>query len=263
MLTGCSPYGGDGFAVVLQKVVSGEPIDVSAVEAISPILASVVALALQKDVTARFQSARELSYALKSATTPDMELPDVILRIQGEKAVSRQATGIVEPGAWQAFKHAYLSQVRPLLLSAIGPIADHVISNLDKTCSTEKEWSDALAVHFIAKPEGHAFRNIVAAMHQRISSNTPGSLRLAEVSPNAQPLALSPEFLNLAQNLLTSYIGPISGVVIRQSLFGVAAPQEFSDRLALQIQAGRERSQFQTRLRRLMIIHGLPMEEGR
>ncbi len=255
MLTGRSPYGDDGLAAVLTRVAADDPVDVAAVDVISPMLACVVALALQKDASARFQSAPEFSHALRAALSP--ELNSSGKAAEALKAKTAQRGARIPAASRQAIKRAFLGRVRPLLLSAIGPIADHVITQIDRSCLAEQDVTAALALHFGGRQEEPSFRALVAAEKRWDQPCASSPATYGTRDRDAGPLALSPQFAKLVQDLLASFIGPISGIVMRQSLFVVRGSQELSDRLAMHIRAADERSLFQAHLRRLMIEHGL------
>jgi len=255
MLTGKSPYGEDSFAAVLQKVANSQPIDVSAVDEISPLLASVVAVALQKDVSHRFQSTEEFAHSLRSAMTSNgpADAADFSIAPENITAASWTTSAQSEVIAMQEeLTRAFLSEMRPLLISAIGPIADHVIARAKKSCVTPSDLKNALEVHFVGAADEQALRK--AASKALDKASTPPPLKNQRAGGTAT-LQLAPDFLDVARTLLTSFIGPISAIVIRQSSFELSTLEEFSDRLAVHIPGAAEQSRFRTRLQALMATH--------
>lgn len=255
MLTGSSPYGDDKLATILEQVANVARIDVSAVDAVSPFLASIVALALQKDVSDRFQSATEFAHSLKPALASSPIMRDPLSGIAPAIDESQDTDGLnaALPPMPDELKSRYLAQMRPLLVSSLGPIADRVIADAVKQCSTAQALTDALARHFTENADEQVFRIAAGNLirQQTVSAIGTGASYSAVEKP-----PFSSNFLDAAQSLLASFVGPISGIVIRQSLFDMNNEQEFSNRLAVHIKAGEDRAAFLTYLRELIILHG-------
>ncbi len=77
-LSGRRPFEGDTTATVLYRLVHEEPapLDLSALQGVSPKLAQVLSLALAKDPRARYQRAEDLAKALRESKDPTWGGPD-------------------------------------------------------------------------------------------------------------------------------------------------------------------------------------------
>jgi serine/threonine-protein kinase len=251
MLTGSSPYGNDTFATILEKVASPHRIDVSAVETASPLLASVVALALQKDVSDRFQSAAEFAHSLRSVLSSDVPSSDALSANPPGKDPDRVKPA--RPAMPDELRSRYLAEMRPLLISSLGPIADRVIADAVKRSSSAQDVTDMLARHFTENANEQAFRIAAGKLIRQHEVSVP------DPEPDRPALEKPPlpvKFLDAAQSLLASFVGPVSGIVIRQSLFDVPNDAELAGRLASHIPAEDERLVFLARLKELMRTHG-------
>ncbi|WP_075291377.1 serine/threonine-protein kinase [Pararhizobium arenae] len=252
LLTGGSPYESDTFSTVLEKAMSSDRIDVSAVEIVSPMLASVVSLALQKDVSARFQSAEEFAHSLRSALLTDTAWPDEMFANPFPNGIDPDDSKAAPASKQGDLRDRYLSEMRPLLALAIGPIADRVVANAVKRYSSLQAATDTLARHFIDSAQEQAFRTAAGKLIRQYEVAVPDQ---QAIRPTLKKSILPPRFLDTAEGLLSSFIGPVSGIVIRQSLADLTSGSEFADRLAIHIVDEKERVAFLTRLRELMTLH--------
>ena len=90
MLTGSPPYEGDSMGEVLMKHLSGEP-DVS--ELPQP-LDAIVAKAMQRDPSKRYQSASEILHALSPQDELQYSRPPASLSLIGQRAAKDRATRV-------------------------------------------------------------------------------------------------------------------------------------------------------------------------
>jgi serine/threonine-protein kinase len=98
--SGRKPFSGDTTPTILYKIVNEapEPIDLSQLQGISPAIKSVLDRALDKDPDARFQTADDLSRALRAAKDPTWQgqallaAPDATVQIAATRTGSAPAT---------------------------------------------------------------------------------------------------------------------------------------------------------------------------
>jgi eukaryotic-like serine/threonine-protein kinase len=257
MLTGALPYGNDSFAAVLRKMAAPEAIDLSALDAIEPRLASVAALALAKNPAERFQSAEEFEHLLRSMTV-DYSETDLWPGMTAEIGRAIQDEDPAEAAAHCAWPEDLQLRLRTALAEHVGPIASLLVTRAAAASASLNELVEALCPAIEDSTARARFadtaRVIVgpdAAPRPTVSTRS-GDAGAAQ-SPSAEAVPVG--IMSAAQHLLARFIGPIAGLIVRQSSLEVRSLDEFGDRLASHLEQGEERAQFKRELATVINRH--------
>jgi serine/threonine-protein kinase len=196
LVTGEKPFPGQNITTVIYKIVNEEPIPPREIDpSINSGLCNVIARALAKDPTARFQTCGELLEALKNYRNFAHESKDN-LRPSPLRPIpaSRQALGGVKPLA--AFTSPAASIALPDIARAVPvPSAGHTLYGETSRSSKQRNWSTfwfSLLLLGVITGTGYYVRpytdDVWSVMHSVFAKQTP-SAQTPSSSPAATALA--------------------------------------------------------------------------
>jgi serine/threonine protein kinase len=137
MLSGKRPFSGDTPADIMSGILKDDPAELPVTERrIPPALARIVGRCLEKAPSARFQSARDLAFALDALTSPSDSVPSAVEAVRGERsrrtvslagaAMAAAIAGLLVAWAAWTLKPAPTDQARVAKLSIAFPEGDAI-----------------------------------------------------------------------------------------------------------------------------------------
>lgn len=152
-LSGRKPFSGDTTPTILYKIVNEapEPIDLSTLQGISPLVRSVLDKGLSKDPETRYQTGDAFAKALRAVKDPTWQgaVPEATAVMQSGAAASPAiiaATAILPSGTAQRIP----SQVPPTAGMATGPVTPPALPPRQVVAPAPKSGSGALAMLLVA-----------------------------------------------------------------------------------------------------------------
>lgn len=258
LLSGQAPFRGHSEAV-MYDVCYHDPVPPSTVDPRRhwPKYDAVVARALAKNPDDRFQSAGELRAAILAeyAEPLDSTLSDATIRstirrpmgIGGGTPSSPKSTSISggstpPPTGWSA---SALAEIEIELARFLGPVARVLVRRAAQKHKDRDSLTAALAELIERWKDRESFvravtGNGLAALHTRApaGTNTP----LPRTSTPGPPL--TPEELERATRILTTYIGPIARVVTKRAAANGASRYDFFNQVTQSLANDAQRESF-------------------
>ncbi len=152
-LSGRKPFNGDTTPTILYKIVNEapEPIDLSILQGISPLVRSVLDKGLSKDPDTRYQTGEAFAKALRAVKDPTWQgvLPEATAVMQSGAAASPapiDPTAILPSGTAQRIP----SPVPPTAGVAAGPITPPALPSRPAPAPSSKSGSGALVALLVA-----------------------------------------------------------------------------------------------------------------
>lgn len=239
LLTGEKPFSGSIEAIAFKICYEDPrpPSEISKLE-VSPAMEAIVATALSKDPTTRFQNAKAFNRALRLALDPEINI-----KREAQDATEINLAAVkLEAGAAPIWDDTTLHTIERQLANLVGPMARVMVKKAAaKSRDTAELYSllsesisdPELRSQFIADTAGSTGSG--AAMNQGVGSSPRGTLppQLRSLAGGGEALApLDPAFVEQTTSRLAVYLGPIAKVVVRKAARDAANRQEFVQRVA-------------------------------
>ena len=239
LLTGQKPFSGSIEAIAFKICYeqARPPSEISKLE-VSPALDAIVATALSKDQTTRFQNAKAYNRALRLALDPEIGIKR---EVQDTTEINLAAVKL-QPHAAPVWDDTTLHTIERQLADLVGPMARVMVK---KAAAKSRDTSElyTLLSESISDPEVR--KKFVAGMsgttgeRSATGSQTGTGVRstlppqLRSLSGGAEALApLDPDFVEQTISRLAVYLGPIAKIVARKAAQQAANRQEFVQRIA-------------------------------
>ncbi|HEY2709726.1 MAG TPA: serine/threonine-protein kinase [Caulobacteraceae bacterium] len=239
LLTGRTPFTG-GFEQVMAKLLYDPP-DIAPADAMFPeALRAVVAKAISKPPEDRFQTAEEMSAAIREAMgTPPRQVTAVQLTSTPAAAPAPPQAAAARLGDDPTLRDAaLLGAIEQRLAQYMGPIAGRLVRNALRVSASPEALCQALAESIDQPGERDRFVADVHKLLQRAApAGAPGAARAA--GP-----ALSAEEIVKVEQDLTYYLGPIAKVLVRRAASTVTTSSGLRQALAEHLEQPAERSNF-------------------
>ena len=257
LLSGQAPFHGHTEAVMYDTCYH-DPVPPSAVDAHRrwPKYDAIVARALAKKPEDRFQSA----VAFRAAILPDYAEPldstlsDATISaiakrpIDGDagtpslpKSIPGAGASTPPPTGWSA---TVLAGVEIELARFLGPVARVLVRREARKHKDLDRLTAALAESIERYADRESFvRAVTGSGLAALRSRVPAADTAAPFTPTPGP-PLTPEELELATRILTSYIGPIARVVARRAAANGASRHDFFVRVSHSLESDMQRERF-------------------
>ena len=231
LLTGRSPFAAESPAAVMHRVMQGEPMPPSRLLPELPAaFDAVIARALTKDASQRFQSAREFVQALAQAIeriASDRTVPmlgrDSAQDTSQDKTVWLQQTVFdpartVVPPVTLDLPPETLAAIETSLKELIGPMARHVMRSTASHVHSLDEFLSTLAdkIPDLAEREGFKLRIGRLNKHGGVPGHGLATLP-GEKSQPRPPFAFDAQILARAEKQLAHHVGPLAKVLIKRA----------------------------------------------
>ncbi len=238
LLTGEKPFAGSIEAIAF-KICYEEarpPSELSKLE-LSPALDAIVATALAKDPTTRFQNAKAFNRALRLALDPDINIKR---EAQDATEINLAAVKLQAQTA-PVWDDTTLHTIERQLADLVGPMARVMVK---KAAAKSRDTAQlyALLSESISDPEVRKkfVAGTTGATAERAVSNQTGTGARRTIPPQLRSLGggtealapLDPGFVEETTSRLAVYLGPIAKVVTRKAAVDAANRQEFVQRVA-------------------------------
>jgi serine/threonine protein kinase len=238
LLTGEKPFSGSieaiAFKICYEQARS--PSEISKLE-VSPALDAIVATALSKDPTTRFQNAKAFNRALRLALDPEISI-----KREAQDATEINLAAVkLQAQAAPVWDDTTLHTIERQLANLVGPMARVMVK---KAAAKSRDTAElyTLLSESISDPEVR--KTFVAGMtgvtaerpatnqtSTGVRSTLPPQLR--SLSGGTEALApLDPDFVVQTTSRLAVYLGPIAKIVTRKAAHEAANRQEFVQRVA-------------------------------
>jgi serine/threonine-protein kinase len=258
LLAGHPPFRGRSEAI-MYDVCYHDPVPPSTADPQRrwPKYDAIVAKALEKDPQHRYQSAaafraailseyaEPLNSTLSDATIvsvpaprvlPDAGLPSI------RKTAPVPATSTPPPTGWTA---PILQGVEIELARFVGPVARVLVRRAARDHKAIEPLAAALAVAIEVPEERDAFvRAVTGSGLAALRARVPPMPETPVPRPPSAGPAMTPEELEQATRLLTTYIGPIARVVARRAAGEGVSRRDFLDRVAQSLDSDTQRERF-------------------
>src|SRR5437762_9063065 len=237
LLTGEKPFSGSIEAIAF-KICYEEARAPSGLSklAVSPALDAIVATALAKDPTVRFQNAKAFNRALRLALDPDINIKR---ETQDATEINLAAVKLQEQAAAPQWDDTTLHTIERQLANFVGPMARVMVKRAAaKSRDTVELYS--LLSESISDPDvrGKFIDEMQRAAAERSgaqqsATSARGTTQLKSLSGGAEAQTpLDPDFVEQTTTRLATYLGPIAKVVTRKAAQGAGNRQEFVQRVA-------------------------------
>jgi eukaryotic-like serine/threonine-protein kinase len=247
LLTGEKPFSGSIEAIAFKICYEeAKPPSEIAKLAVSPALDAIVATALAKDPTVRFQNAKAFNRALRLSLDPEI----------GIKRETQDATEInlaavkLQAQATPQWDDATLHTIERQLANLVGPMARVMVK---KAAAKSRDTAElySLLSESITDPElrGKFIDEMQRTAPERSgaqqsTTGTRGTTQLKSLTGGTEAQTpLDPDFVEQTTSRLAVYLGPIAKIVARKAAQGAGNRQEFVQRVAVHL-GTQERSAF-------------------
>ncbi len=219
LVTGRHPIPGDGQHTVMYAQLNSVPAAPSELNpAVPPELSAAIMKAIEKDPANRFDSAEAFQAALPGSRRGTPHPPAI------------PAVAAVEPEV--------LAAIEANLLSALGPIARHLVAREARRHSTAGELCRALAAEIPQERQRTSFLRSCARSTTANRASAP-----TKAIATQQPV-WDDALLEEVTRKLAAHIGPIAKVVVRKAAARVRTQDELRAALAAEIPSERGRTAF-------------------
>jgi serine/threonine protein kinase len=233
LLTGEKPFAGSIEAIAFKICYEDPrpPSEVSRLD-ISPALDAIVATALAKEPTARFQNAKAFNRALRLALDPEIN----IKREAQEATEINLAAVTLQAHAAPVWDDTTLHTIERQLANFVGPMARVMIK---KAAAKSRDTAElyALLSDSISDPEVRKqfLDGVQRATAERSGANQTSTEVRGTMPPQLRSLSgdqnalapLDPGFVEETTARLAVYLGPIARVVARKAAKGAANRRQF------------------------------------
>ena len=231
-----------------------EPLDTLAHLSVQNInsIKPIIRRALQPLTEVRFQSAAEFIGKLK--TIDDMDLTEAqtaFFPTQNAKAATAPEQRASLSSASQ-ISSDILDSLEQSLAKYVGPMARVLVRKNSKSSQNIEELSMCLAQHIPTESErGEFIRNLertgITQVEQASTSWTKALSNAGDnvaSTPNQSSAALSEAQIDQLTKLLTFYVGPLAGRLVKKSTKRITDPKALFEFLSQQIPDKKEQSEF-------------------
>ena len=220
MITGKLPLDGSTEYAIMIAHLEEAPVPPSDLNPSIPLdISAVILKAMAKQPEDRFQSTQEMQAALRTGGDAAPALPSTIDRSQ-------------------------LSRVEGHLLQAIGPIAKHLVAKEARRHTTLSGLCRSLAEQISGTREREAFQRCceveMGGARLELGSTPPGGSRKV----SGAVTVWDPVLLQAAKQQLTSFMGPIAGIMVDRAARKARTPEELFQMVAAEIPSQRDREAF-------------------
>jgi serine/threonine-protein kinase len=244
MLAGRAAFAGDNQAAIMSQVMFGEPqAPPDAVQSRNPAVYATLRRALAKAPNDRFQSAAEFAASLERAAAGALPADD---------------RTVVQPSAWRA-DATVIERAERELATFVGPLAKVLVKQAAASAATPDELYRMLGAKIANEADRTSFiqRSGTLPRAGTDRSGTTHSISHPTTSSIAAPSAgpVSADIQSAAQAALTTILGPIARVLVRQALAQSRSSDEFFDKLDAHLPRDEERAEFRRQLRNFRPPH--------
>ena len=237
MLTGRLPVEGEtAYAVMHCHLSQTPPSPATLVPGLSPEIADVVMKALAKTPEERFVSAEAFQSALRDALFGGSLPATVTVAIPRGSSLAPP----IEPPD--------LARVETLLAAALGPIAKSLVAKSARRHSSVTALCADLAEQIPGPAERATFLRAFG-MGSGLKPVVAATASAAGRSSTKESTALGEKVLENARKALAEYLGPMAGVMVKQTAKRVRSFEELRNALAAEISDERGRKEFLKRFR--------------
>ena len=248
LVTRRRPLRGMGLEESLEPLDTLAHLSVQNINSIKPIIRR----ALQPLTEVRFQSAAEFIGKLK--TIDDMDLTEAqtaFFPTQNAKAATAPEQRASLSSASQ-ISSDILDSLEQSLAKYVGPMARVLVRKNSKSSQNIEELSMCLAQHIPTESErGEFIRNLertgITQVEQASTSWTKALSNAGDnvaSTPNQSSAALSEAQIDQLTKLLTFYVGPLAGRLVKKSTKRITDPKALFEFLSQQIPDKKEQSEF-------------------
>jgi serine/threonine-protein kinase len=238
LLTGEKPFSGSIEAIAFKICYeqARPPSEISKLE-VSPALDAIVATALSKDATTRFQNAKAFNRALRLALDPEISI-----KREAQDATEINLAAVkLQAHAAPVWDDTTLHTIERHLADLVGPMARVMVK---KAAAKSRDTAElyTLLSESISDPEVREkfVTGMTGATAERSAINEPATGVRSTLPPQLRALSggvealapLDPEFVEQTTSRLAVYLGPIAKVVTRKAAQEAANRQEFLQRVA-------------------------------
>jgi serine/threonine-protein kinase len=251
LLCGKRPFSGPSATAVMQRLLSDEAADISAVDpAIDPALRAIIHRALAKAPAARYASADDMAAALRALRLPPGGAvdPTIVMTqnsaremVRGTDAPKRSSAASAGEPTGQ-FDAAILATIERKLVRYLGPIAGVVLKSTLRPGATIEALCNSLAANIPEPKERERFRAETLSELQRATMTQSGTGQ----APAAT--VFSAMELERVEKELAQYLGPIARVLVRRAAAQAHSTRELWHLVSRHIERDDERSNFLRRL---------------
>jgi serine/threonine protein kinase len=237
LLTGEKPFSGSIEAIAFKICYeqARPPSEISKLE-VSPALDAIVATALSKDPTTRFQNAKAFNRALRLALDPEISI-----KREAQDATEINLAAVkLQAQAVPVWDDTTLHTIERQLANLVGPMARVMVK---KAAAKSRDTTElyTLLSESISDPEVRKrfVAEIASTTGERSAlDQTAGGARgtlppqLRSLTGEAALVPLDPDFVEQTTSRLAVYLGPIAKIVARKAALEAANRQEFVQRVA-------------------------------
>ena len=252
LLCGKRPFSGRSATAVMQRLLSDEPVDISAVgPAIDPALHAIIHRALAKAPDGRYACADDMAAALRAlrlspaggAVDPTIVMIQDSAREMAHGAHVPERSSAARAGEPTGqFDAAVLATIERKLVRHLGPIAGVVLKSALRPGATIEALCNSLAANIPEPKERERFRVETLSELQRATMTQSGT----DQAPATN--AFSAMELERVEKELAQYLGPIARVLVRRAAAQAHSTRELWYLVSRHIERDNERSNFLRRL---------------
>jgi eukaryotic-like serine/threonine-protein kinase len=253
LLCGKRPFSGPSATAVMQRLLSDEAVDISAIDpAIDPALHAIIHRALAKAPEARYASADDMAAALRALRlSPGGPADSTVVMTQNSAREMVHATDAPKRSSAASaseptgqFDAAVLATIERKLVRYLGPIAGVVLKSALRPGATIEALCNSLAANIPEPKERERFRAETLSELQRASAT------MTQSGTGQAPAAntFSAMELERVEKELAQYLGPIARVLVRRAAAQAHSTRELWHLVSHHIERDDERSNFLRRL---------------
>lgn len=251
LLSGVKPFQGRSLTEIMLNRERPAPSDLCQLNPdVSAELKKVIETALAFEPQDRFSSAAEFSKAIE-AGEPTSATPLAANTEETRVLTSARSEGgalSAQPSVSDSLSIEQLAQIERDLAAFIGPFSRIVVRRASRTIPDLGALYESVAPYIETAEEQARFIAIgktrVVDARRRKPGTDSDRLPPATSVRDAIPIRLTPDQLERIETLLTRYIGPIAGIVLRRQMSRSASLADFYRDLAAFIPDERDRTEF-------------------